>query len=430
MASAIGCSRVRRRKLDLRRRIALALAAVCITVVAVLGVTLYMASEELEARLVDQLVGEELDFLIERDARGATPVFLGGPNLQYFVLRTRADREQIEHRYRKLGPGQHSIGAGKDERRVAVRDVGSVRYIVTYDAGAHELREREFLILLLSAIAVATLVAIGVGYWLAGILTRQLTELAAEVPQLTPDAIHVPLARPDQDAEVAALARALDRYHSGIVAMMRREQEFTANASHELRTPLTAIRTSCELLATEGRLSEKGRARLDMIDAAVGQMTERIEALLYLARQHPAAVREDILLRECVDQAAATCCDEIARKGLDFEVAIDTSVRVSLDRKALQLVLSNLIKNAVRYTDRGYVRVSYDAHRLTVADSGTGIAPQHLPQVFERFYRGEGDVDGMGLGLAIVRRISEELGWKIEVASTPGVGSAFTIVLA
>jgi signal transduction histidine kinase len=103
---------------------------------------------------------------------------------------------------------------------------------------------------------------------------------------------------------------------------------------------------------------------------------------------------------------------------------------VTLDRKALQLVLANLIKNAVRYTDRGFVRVSYDEPRLTVSDSGSGISPQHLPQVFERFYRGDVDLDGLGLGLAIVRRICDDLGWKIEVKSQPGSGSAFSIVLA
>jgi signal transduction histidine kinase len=136
------------------------------------------------------------------------------------------------------------------------------------------------------------------------------------------------------------------------------------------------------------------------------------------------------MLRECVKQAAAVCRDEIARKGLDFELAIDADARVRLDRKALQLVVGNLIKNAVRYTEHGYVRVSYDGHHLTVADSGAGIAPQHLPQVFERFYRGEVDSEGLGIGLAIVRRICDELGWKIEVMSTPGTGSAFSIVLA
>jgi signal transduction histidine kinase len=76
------------------------------------------------------------------------------------------------------------------------------------------------------------------------------------------------------------------------------------------------------------------------------------------------------------------------------------------------------------------VRVTYDAPRLTVSDSGSGIAPEHLPQVFERFYRGDRNADGLGLGLAIVRRICDDLGWKIEVRSEPGSGSAFSIVLA
>ena len=163
---------------------------------------------------------------------------------------------------------------------------------------------------------------------------------------------------------------------------------------------------------------------------AAGQMTERIEALLYLARAHPATALEDVLLRDCVQQVAATCRDEISRKGLDFEVRIDPQACLRVDRKALEIALSNLVRNAVRYTERGYVRVSYDDGRLTVADSGAGIPPQQLPQLFERFYRGEGDADGLGLGLAIVRRICDELGWKIEVRSEPGVGSAFSIVLS
>jgi signal transduction histidine kinase len=268
------------------------------------------------------------------------------------------------------------------------------------------------------------------GYWLAGLLTRQLTDLAREVPLLDPDVPHPPLERPDHDREVAALAHALDQYHARIVEMLKREQEFTANASHELRTPLTAIRTSCELLALERNLTDKGRARIDMVSAAAEQMTDRIEALLYLARQHPAAASEAVPLRECVDDAAQAFREEIARKGLDLEIAVEAETRLKLDRKALEIVLGNLIKNAVRYTERGYVRVSYEGNRLTVADSGSGIAAEHLPQVFQRFYRAEGRGDGVGLGLAIVRRVCDDLGWKIEVESEPGSGSAFSIVLA
>ncbi|MGZ8265635.1 MAG: sensor histidine kinase, partial [Burkholderiales bacterium] len=122
--------------------------------------------------------------------------------------------------------------------------------------------------------------------------------------------------------------------------------------------------------------------------------------------------------------------EEIARKGLAFEVAIDDGVLVQLDRKALQLVLANLIRNAVRYTDRGYIRISYDAPRVTVTDSGVGIAPEHQPQLFDRYFRADTRPEGLGLGLAIVRRICEDFGWKIEVRSNPGAGSAFSVVLA
>jgi signal transduction histidine kinase len=416
-------------KLDLRMRIAVVLATVCIAVVGALGVTLYMASEEMEKGLVEQLVTEEMESLVQRAAHSNAPVFGGGPNLQYYVLRTRDDYERIPAALHGLVPGRHEVGTGVDDRHVAVRDVEGVRYIVTYDAGAHELREASFQRLLLLALASAALVAVVLGYWLAGVLTRQLTDLAAQVTHLTPDERHAPLERADHDREVAALAHALDDYHKRIIEMMQREQEFTANASHELRTPLTAIRTSCELLSADTGLGEKSRSRIEMIATAAEQMTDRTEALLYLARQHPATVAEAVSLRECVTEAAAPCRDEISRKGLDFDVPIRDDAVVTLDRKALQLVLANLIRNAVRYTERGFVRITYDEPRLTVTDSGAGIAPQHLPQVFERFYRVSADMGGLGLGLAIVRRICDDLGWKIEVESRPGAGSAFSIVL-
>ena len=417
-------------KLDLRLRIAAVLATVCIAVVGGLGITLYMASEEMEEGLVEQLVSEEMESLIERARLTTLPLPAPGPNLQYYVLRTPADYEKISPKLRALGPGRHEVGTGADELHVAVREVAGVRYMVVYDAGAHEIREQRFRNLLLLAIGTAALVAIVLGYWLAGVLTRQLTDLAAHVNTLAPDEPHPPFEHAGLDREVAALARALDQYHTRIVAIMRREHEFTANASHELRTPLTAIRTSCELLAAEAGLSEKARLRVSMVDSAAQQMTERIEALLYLARQHPAEAAETVALRECVNEAAAPCRDEIARKGLLFEVPIRDDAVLRLDRKALQLVLANLIKNAVRYTEHGFVRVTYDAPRLTVADSGSGIAPEHLPQVFERYYRGAGKGEGLGLGLSIVSRICDDLGWKIEVDTRPGSGSAFSIVFA
>src|SRR3954471_8659849 len=109
---------VRPLKRDLRLRIATALATICIAVVGALGVTLYTASREMEQTLVDQIVSEELDFLVER----GRPILPSGPNLQYYVLRTPADYERIPANLRKLDAGRHDVGSGGEELKVAVRD--------------------------------------------------------------------------------------------------------------------------------------------------------------------------------------------------------------------------------------------------------------------------------------------------------------------
>jgi signal transduction histidine kinase len=415
-------------RLDLRLRIAAVLACVSIAVAGGLGITLYMASKELEEAMVKQLVSEELEFLVQRASKHGGDVSAIGPNLQHYVLRTPEEFEKLPRRLLGLGPGHHEIGRGSEESHVAVRDAGGVRFIVVYDSGAHEVREKRFQNLIVLLLGTVVAIVLVLGYGLAGVLTRQLTELAARVAVLAPDEPHPALERDGQDPEVAALAHALDNHHARIVEMMRREQEFAANTSHELRTPLTAIKTSCELLAADPGLSDKARTRIGTISRAAEQMTEQIQLLLFLARQPRAEGREPVALRDCVNEAADPYRDEMARKGLGFEVFVREDEVLEIERNALQTVLANLIMNAVRYTEGGYIRVTYEGRRLSVTDSGPGIAPRHLPHLFDRYYRAHSTSDGHGLGLAIVQRICDHLGWNVEVQSEPAVGSVFSIV--
>lgn len=419
---------MRRPRLDLRLRVAAVLAAVCIAVVGCLGIILYVASNTMQEDLVEQVVAEEMEVLMARSRAARGPVASGGPNLQYYVLRAPEDEGQLPPALRSLGPGHYEIGRGREELHVIVREDDSTRYIVAYDSGQHDLREARFRNLLLLAVGTAAMFALVLGYWLAGVLTRQLRELASRISTFAPDAPYAPLERPEHDVEVAALAHALDQYHERFAMMIRREQEFTANTSHELRTPLTGIRTSCELLLADPALADQARTRIERIDRAARQMTERIEALLLLARPHSPEELQLVNLRRCAEDAVEPYRDEIARKGLVFSLDIGENEIVRADRKAFQLVLANLIKNAVCYTDHGHVRVSYDGRRVTVSDSGAGVAPEDLPQLFERYFRAGQQSDGLGLGLAIVRRICDDLGWRIEVQSEAGSGSAFSVV--
>jgi len=415
-------------RFGLRLRVALALALACLLVVGALGFTLYTASEDLEDSLLVQLVSEEMDFLVKRHQQN--PAYLPQPssNFQSYIVSDAQEQARLPDYLRNLGPGRHELFVGKDEFHILVREEGSVRYTVAYEVGLYEQREQEFKLLVLVSVLTAALVSLALGYWLSGVLVRQVTELAGRVGTLKPGQMHEALTRPGQDPEVAMLARAFEDYQARIEQMIRREQEFTSNASHELRTPLTAIKTSCEMLLADTALGGKSRARVAWINAAAGRMAEQIQALLFLARGQALGEIEPVVLADCVAEAVEPYRGEIARKGLALEMDVARDDVLELNYPALRLVLSNLVRNAVHYTERGFVKVGYAAKRLTVADSGQGISGEHLPRVFERFFRAEGLGGGTGLGLAIVKRICDQYGWKIEVESAPAKGSAFSIV--
>ena len=209
--------------------------------------------------------------------------------------------------------------------------------------------------------------------------------------------------------------------------MLQREQEFTANVSHEMRTPITTILTSCELLATEPDLSEKVCIRIGMVESAATRMGEQLQALLFLAREQALGVMEPVAIAECVYDAVEPLRPEIARKHLDFEVAVEPEAVLMLNWQALHTALVNLLRNAVQYTAHGFVRVKFSGHQLTISDSGIGIEPSYLPFLFERFFRGSTQGEGLGIGLAIVKRICDHYGWRIEVDCTPGQGATFHI---
>ena len=412
-------------KLGLRLRVALTLALACLLVVAALGFTLYIASEEMEQALIDQIIAEEMDYLVGRHRQNAAYIPQSSSNLQGYIVPGAHGRAGLPAHLRGLNPGRHVLDVNNIEHHVLIRETAGIRYYVEYEVDLHEAIEDQFKRLVLLSVLTAALVSLALGYWLSGLLVYQVTDLARRVGTLEPGESHQVLTRPNQDPEVATLARAFEGYHARFDQLIRREQEFTSNASHELRTPLTAIRTSCELLLAEPTLVAKTRERVEQINAAAGHMTEQIQALLFLARGQAPGGIEPVALTDCVDEAIEPYRAEIARKAISLEVHVGRDAVLEVDYQALRLVLSNLIRNAVQHTERGRICLTFAARRLTISDSGRGIVQESLPRIFERFY--SGGADGLGLGLAIVQRICDLYGWRIEVESKPAAGSSFSV---
>lgn len=217
--------------------------------------------------------------------------------------------------------------------------------------------------------------------------------------------------------------------------------EFVANASHELRTPVTVMQASVQALQMGGKFTGAEAEFLDRMLASTRKMGGLVDELLDLTMFDTGQTALNIAPIDIADIATSTCEDlrPIAgRKGIELDTAsLCRDLMVNADADKLQRALTNLVTNAIKFSEPGdVVELGCEARgewvAIWVKDEGRGIDAEHLPHIFDRFFRTQPDVNdapGFGLGLAIVKNIAELLGGSIEVESTLGVGSTFTLLL-
>jgi signal transduction histidine kinase len=223
----------------------------------------------------------------------------------------------------------------------------------------------------------------------------------------------------------------------------RAKGRFLATMSHELRTPLTALAGYGELLADQviGPLSETQLDVLERMRSVTTHLSAMIEEILAFTslEEGRETVRPSDFLAEDLVRAAIAAVEPLAeQKALVVNLVLPRrSVRVTTDIDKAQQILVNLLGNAVKFTDRGMVRVTMSstarALRIEIADTGIGIPIDELPRLFRPFAQVDTGLTrrhgGTGLGLYISRRLATMLGGHIEVESEPGVGSTFRVVL-
>jgi signal transduction histidine kinase len=414
---------------SLRWRVAAGVALFTILVVTVHASILFVATQNQEKRFIEHYVAHEMQEVVE--TYGRNPNFKPSQVFEFriFILPSGTSWTSLPQYLRPLGIGVHHVHGDDVDWHVQVLDNDGVRFIVAYDVHFHDVRLHEFAALLVLSVATAALVSLWLGYWLAGMLTRPVSALAQRVSSLK-QGPPLPLAKSFGDEEVQSLAAAFDGYVSRLNETLLREREFTANVSHELRSPLQALRTACELLVQDPALSGASRDRVLRTQRVVERMAAIVQALLFLARVEERADVEDIGLRDCVDEVVEPLRERIAGKAISLDVDIEPRARVRANRTALYMVLANLVRNAIDYTDAGRVRVQQRGERVVVEDSGCGIPEAELPKIFDRFYRANKGADGFGVGLAIVKQLCDRYGWELAVQSTAGTGTRITLDFA
>jgi signal transduction histidine kinase len=258
-------------------------------------------------------------------------------------------------------------------------------------------------------------------------LARQVRELDPAAPD---PALLDPARLPgDADDEVRELAHALSRYAQRLEEFVERERNFTRDASHELRSPLTVIRMSAGMLEADASLSEAGRRSVARIARAARDMEELTSAFLMLARESATGLP---LEATCVNDVLADELDRARLLATDKPIGsrLQATHRVFVDapEKLLPVMLGNLLRNAFSYTDAGEVTVEVGAGTVVIRDTGVGIAPDKLDAMYQPFVRGDtARRGGHGVGLTIVRRLSDRFGWPVTIDSTLGIGTRVTI---
>lgn len=291
------------------------------------------------------------------------------------------------------------------------------------------------------ALAVSALAALAVSFYVSRRLQESVTEVASAATAVADGHYDIRVSPPRLGEDFDALATAFNQMASQLHAVESTRQQLFGDLAHEIRTPVAVLEAYVEALEdgvrtltphTATMLRDQTR-RLVRFSDDVSALAKAEESSVSMAYD---VIEVDRLLRRCVDAAQERYDSQGVTLGIS---SASGSPPIWADEQRLSQVLNNLLENALRHTPSGgsvelsCIRVD-DRLKIAVADSGEGIADEHLPRVFERFYRADAardrDHGGAGLGLAIAKALVEAHGGTISVSSAgAGTGTTFTIDL-
>lgn len=412
---------------SLRRRFLWALVGVVALLVASFGVALGLFVDVLEHELLERVVMTELD-----DMGAGTAVELPRSASLHVKGVQRwsvplADQRELPGPLREMRAGMREIEwddgidvlAGK-------RIVDGQVHAVVMDIGDVERLEQRLVNIGIATAVVAFLLSLLLAARLSRTALRPIATLVERIRALEPNSPGPPFASGPQTIETRAIARAMDDYQHRIARLLERERSLTDDISHELRTPTSVIATASELLLADPAVLGPARERVGRIARAARRTTSVVDALLFLGRGDSAGAPVRVDLREVANDTVEAFRPVAEAKGLQLQVECGGQQWVTAPAESAAIVLRNLVENAIRFTEHGAVRVILEPGRLAVEDTGVGLAGVDRERIFERGYRSDSG-GGSGLGLDLIRRICERVGWRASARQRAGGGSRFEI---
>lgn len=409
--------------LGTRFYLTLAQVVIITVVTAIYALAIRKTMDTSEQQLVSHNLYQALDELVLSYRQDPdSPVISTGEMHRYIVDAETLDGLPLRLRSIPRGVSE-DIRVDGQRVHAAREDFSDKRLYVTLSIEQLEEREDSLKLLLWGAIIAGYVLALLSGWLVARLLARPIIGLADQVSQLSPSGEPSLQRGPSHVREVDTIAEAIDDFLERLAGFVQRERAFTEDASHELRTPLATLLSAIPLLENDCPPGTLAHKRLQRIKRASEQMQSLVESLLFLAREKGDLIRNQVdlasLVRELVSQREGPAAE--------IEIRMDLEpVSMELPRGMALTVISNLLNNALEHSGGNAIHITLTPAFLQVADEGKGILPANLEHIFERRYRST-ESRGLGLGLYLVKRICDQLAWRIDVESHPQSGTRFTV---
>ncbi|WP_223532198.1 sensor histidine kinase [Pseudomonas sp. GL-RE-20] len=341
---------------------------------------------------------------------------------------------QLPKDLRHLEPGFHEVFRENLSYHAMVEIVDGRRYVLLQDQSDFEERERVLFAVVLVGFVLSLALAVFLGWVLARKVMAPVVRLARQVRHRDQLLGLAPPLAPDYAAdEVGELAVAFDATLGRLRQALTRERLFTSDVSHELRTPLMILASSCELLLENPGLDQRGRAQVERIARACEEMRELVQTFLMLARaqREDASMSPQQSLGQIAEGLLGLWREPIEEKGLKLIFEPGNPEAKGYNATFLHAVMGNLLRNALHYTEQGFIRLTLTGTGFLVEDSGVGIPEEKREAMFEPFVRGtEKRGEGLGLGLSLVQRICENQGWSVSLTTMEPNGCRFQVELS
>jgi two-component system, OmpR family, sensor histidine kinase MtrB len=333
---------------------------------------------------------------------------------------------------------QHYLLQGSPQMVVGI-PVPSVHasYFEVFDLSDPARTLRILALVLSGAALVTTISGAALGRWASGRALRPLGQVSQAAETIAGGRLDARLSATD-DADLAPLASSFNRMAAALQERIEHEVRFTSDVSHELRSPLTTVAASLGVLEAHARdLTPRGRRAVELLSAELHRFQRMVDDLLEISRVDTGSAElslDEVRVGELVHQASTTGGARGVPVQVDPAVA---DLRLWVDKRRIDRVISNLVGNAAQYAGGATLLAAEPAPgavRLVVVDHGPGVAPEERERIFERFYRGQvsgrrGDTEGTGLGLSLVAEHVKLHGGRVWVETGPSGENRFVVEL-